>query len=49
MGLLYRGEDEPESNSLDVLLGRVRRKLAGSDVEIATVRGKGFILRVAAV
>jgi DNA-binding response OmpR family regulator len=44
---LWETSGEPDSNSLDVLLGRVRRKLAGSDVEIATIRGKGFILRVA--
>ena len=47
VGMLYQLEGEPESNSLDVLLARVRKKLAGSDIEIATVRGKGFILRVA--
>lgn len=45
--LLYQFDGEPDSNSLDVLLARVRKKLAGSDVEIATIRGKGFILRVA--
>ena len=46
-GSLYQLDGEPDSNSLDVLLARVRKKLAGSDVEIATVRGKGFVLRVA--
>lgn len=45
--LLYQIDSQPDSNSLDVLLGRLRKKLQGSDVEIATVRGKGFILRVA--
>ena len=47
VGLLYNLDGEPDSNSLDVLLARVRRKLGDSDVEISTVRGKGFILRVA--
>jgi len=47
VGTLYQLDGEPDSNSLDVLLARVRKKLTGSDVEIATVRGKGFMLRVA--
>jgi DNA-binding response OmpR family regulator len=46
VGMLYSLDSEPDSNSLDVLLARVRKKLAGSDVEIATIRGKGFMLRV---
>lgn len=46
LGLLYPFDMEPDSNSLDVLLARLRRKLAGSGVEIETVRGKGFILHV---
>ena len=46
LGLLYELNEEPESNSLDVLLARVRRKVAGAGVEIATVRGKGFVFRV---
>ena len=45
--LLYNLDGEPESNSLDVLLARVRRKIVGAGVEIETLRGKGFVLRVA--
>ncbi|MEI8026709.1 MAG: response regulator transcription factor [Pseudomonadota bacterium] len=45
-GLLYKFNDEPESNSLDVLLARIRRKLVGSGVEIATIRGRGVVFRV---
>lgn len=45
-GLMYPYEDEPESNSVDVLLARLRRKLQGSTLEIATVRGRGFVLRI---
>ncbi len=44
--LLYQLDDEPESNSLDVLLARVRKKIIGSRVEIETIRGKGFVLHV---
>jgi DNA-binding response OmpR family regulator len=47
LGLLYPFDREPDSNSLDVLLNRLRRKLIGADVEIETIRGKGLILRVA--
>lgn len=44
-GLMYGYEDEPSSNSLDVLIARLRKKIQDSHVEIATVRGQGFILR----
>ncbi|KQV10674.1 two-component system response regulator [Pseudomonas sp. Root329] len=47
LGLLYPFDSEPDSNSLDVLLNRLRRKLTGANVEIETIRGKGLILRVA--
>jgi DNA-binding response OmpR family regulator len=47
IGLLYPFDREPDSNSLEVVLSRLRRKLNGSGVEIETLRGKGFILRVA--
>jgi DNA-binding response OmpR family regulator len=43
---LYEMNEEPESNSLDVLIARLRRKIAGTGVEITTVRGKGFRLNV---
>lgn len=46
-GLLYPLNSEPESNSIDVLLNRLRKKIISSDVEIETVRGRGYILRVA--
>lgn len=47
VSLLYSVNDEPGSNSLDVILNRVRKKLSASNVIIETIRGKGFILRVA--
>lgn len=46
VAMVYRLNDEPESNSLDVLVGRIRKKISGFGVEINTVRGKGFMLRV---
>ncbi len=42
---IYHMNESPESNSLDVILARVRKKLHGSGVEIVTLRGKGFMLR----
>lgn len=47
VSLLYSVDDEPGSNSLDVILNRVRKKLVDTNVFIETIRGKGFILRVA--
>ena len=47
VGMLYELNGEPDSNSLDVVLARLRKKISGSGIEIATVRGKGFVLRVA--
>lgn len=47
VAMLYPMNDEPESNSIDVLIARIRKKMTGSAVEIITIRGKGFILRVA--
>jgi DNA-binding response OmpR family regulator len=40
--------DEPMSNTIDVLMARVRRKLAasGSRVKIETLRGSGYRLRM---
>ncbi|WP_020375396.1 response regulator transcription factor [Sulfobacillus thermosulfidooxidans] len=42
-GIDFRGE----SNMVDVSVGRLRRKLrqAGSDVDIETIRGVGYVLR----
>src|SRR5690606_10085448 len=45
-GLLYELNEEPESNSLNVLAGRLRRKLQGTGLELATIRNKGFVVRL---
>ena len=44
--LLYEFDDEPESNSIDVLMARLRKKIRGSGVALTTVRSKGFVYRV---
>ncbi len=43
---LYPLNEEPESNSIEVLVARVRKKIVHSNIEIRTVRGKGYGLHV---
>jgi two-component system, OmpR family, response regulator TctD len=38
-------EDEANPNALEVHVHRVRKKLAGSDVSIVTLRGLGYVLK----
>ena len=47
LGAIYGFDDEVESNSLEAQLSRLRRKLNdhGSDIEIRSMRGIGYILR----
>jgi len=40
---VYARDRDPDSNVVDVLIGRIRRRL-GSDL-IETVRGRGFVIR----
>ena len=45
---LYRGIDEPESRILDVLVSKLRKKLAqatGGNHYIETQWGQGYVLR----
>ena len=39
---VYEGGFDPDSNALDVLIGRIRRKLGAGLLH--TVRGQGFLL-----
>ena len=48
---LYDGISEPKPNSIDVFVGRLRKKLAQAtfgDIYIKTVRGQGFMLSTSA-
>jgi DNA-binding response OmpR family regulator len=47
---VYGYDDEIQSNALDSHVSRLRKRLAdaGADVEIRTVRGVGYLLRVGA-
>jgi two-component system response regulator TctD len=38
-------EDEANPNAIEIYVHRVRKKLEGSDVGIATLRGLGYVLR----
>lgn len=40
-------EDGGSDNALELLVSRLRRKIAGSGVEVVTVRGVGYLLREA--
>jgi two-component system, OmpR family, response regulator TctD len=44
---IFTGEDGVGPNALEVLVSRLRKKLEGADLELATVRGIGYVLREA--
>jgi DNA-binding response OmpR family regulator len=41
---LYGWEDASSSNAVEVFVHRLRKKLEGSGVTIATVRGMGYLV-----
>lgn len=41
---LFSYDEEPSENAIEVYVGRLRRRLGGSDVSITTVRGLGYKL-----
>jgi len=41
---IYRHDNEPHENAVEVLMARLRRKLIGSGVEVTTHRGLGYSL-----
>jgi DNA-binding response OmpR family regulator len=43
---VFSYDDSVAPNALEVYIGRLRRKLDGSNIEIVTVRGLGYLLRV---
>lgn len=47
MSRLFDPEDGGSENALDLLVSRVRRKIAASAVEVVTVRGVGYLVRLA--
>lgn len=40
---VYERDRDPDSNVVDVLIGRIRRRIGGDFIE--TVRGRGFLIR----
>jgi DNA-binding response OmpR family regulator len=45
MTAVFAGDDSVKADALDVLLHRLRKKLQGSAVEVANLRGVGYQLR----
>jgi two-component system, OmpR family, response regulator TctD len=45
MSQLFDLEDGGSSNALELLVSRLRRKIAGAGVEIVTMRGTGYLAR----
>lgn len=45
MSRLFDLEDGGSDNALELLVSRLRRKIAGSGIEIVTVRGVGYLAR----
>ncbi len=46
--LVFPGENEVRFDAIEVVAYRLRRKLAGTGVELVTLRGLGYLLRAAA-
>jgi two-component system response regulator TctD len=44
---LFSYEEDVSENAIEVYVGRLRKHLAGSDVEITTVRGLGYRMSLA--
>ncbi|MEO5669258.1 MAG: response regulator transcription factor [Ramlibacter sp.] len=42
---VFGGEDSAKPDAIDVLVHRLRKKLAGACVEVVTLRGVGYLLR----
>ena len=40
---IYERDRDPDSNVIDVLIGRIRRRIGGDFIE--TIRGRGFLIR----
>jgi two-component system response regulator TctD len=43
--MVFGFDDEANPNAIEIYVHRVRKKLEGSDVSIATLRGLGYVLR----
>ncbi len=43
-GKVFTHDSEANPDAIEVVLHRLRKKLAGSDVRIVTVRGLGYML-----
>ena len=41
---LYQPDEPPLANAIEVLVSRLRKRIAGSNAELKTIRGVGYIL-----
>jgi two-component system response regulator TctD len=44
---LFNADETPSANAIELYVARLRKKLAGSSVQIQTLRGLGYVARVA--
>ena len=44
MNILSKREESPSTSALEMRIARLRKKLAGSGVQIRTLRGLGYVL-----
>jgi two-component system response regulator TctD len=45
--LVFAGEVAVQADAIEVVVYRLRKKLSGSAVELVTLRGLGYLLRLA--
>jgi two-component system response regulator TctD len=48
LDLVFPGESDVQSEAVEVVAYRLRKKLAGTDVQLVTLRGLGYLLKVLA-
>jgi two-component system response regulator TctD len=48
MDLVFPDKSEVQADAIEVVAYRLRRKLAGTDAQLVTLRGLGYLLKAAA-
>nr|WP_275588084.1 winged helix-turn-helix domain-containing protein [Oceanisphaera litoralis] len=43
---LFNADETPSANAIELYVARLRKKLAGSSLQIQTLRGLGYVARV---
>ena len=47
MDLVFPGESAVQTEAVEVVAYRLRKKLAGTDAQIVTLRGLGYLIKAA--